>query len=147
MGDGQQWSPASNPYLPQAQQGFQQGMGMSGGTGGIAGYGLPVGQGAPGGNGVDWLRSLGMPIPAFLQQISNGNPVGPGNYNGVLQSLGGVQGLMSPQTLGNLNPSELQFLQGFFETVLGIPFQDVMSAAYRPFSGLGNAQSASTGWM
>lgn len=116
-------------------------------TGGIAGYGLPVGQGAPGGNGVEWLRSMGMPIPTFLDQISQGQSVGPANYNNALRGLGGVQGLMSPQTLANLAPSELQFLQGFFETVLGIPFNDIINAAYQPFAGLGNAQTAGFNWQ
>lgn len=116
-------------------------------AGGIAGYGLPVGQGAPGGNAVNWLAGQGMPIPSFVQQISNGQAVGAGNYNDVVQQLGGVQGLMSPQTLNNLNPSELEFLQGFFETVLGIPFNDIISAAYRPFNGLGNAQQAGFSWQ
>lgn len=134
--------------MQQPQQGGMGGAALGGtGEGGIAGYGLPVGQGAPGGNGVNWLDSLGMPIPSFLRQVSNGQTVGPANYNNVLQGLGGVNGLMSPQTLNNLNPSELDFLQGFFETVLGVPFQDVIQAAQRPFAGLGGAAQGQTTWQ
>lgn len=137
----------ANP-LPMAAPDPMQVMQQSGGgIGGGAGmFGLPVGQGAPGGSGVDWLSDLGMPIPQFLQQISDNQAVGPGNYNDVLQQLGGVGGLPSLQSLQNLNPSEQEFLAGFFETVLGIPFNDVVAAAARPFAGLGNAQQSRTAW-
>lgn len=128
---------------PQAGGGTPQ----AGGTGGIAGYGLPVGQGVPGGDALAWLQSMGMPIPDFLSRIQAGMPVGPADYNQVVNSLGGMRGLPSPQTLGNLNDSEMQFLQGFFETVLGIPFGDIVNSAYRPFSGLGNAQYGQMNWQ
>lgn len=141
---------AMNNYTQSVQGGnpdplaLMQGFGGQGIGGGAGQFGLPVGQGAPGGNAVDWLSGLGMPIPSFLQQISNNQPVGGSDYNTVLQQLGGVGGLPSLQSLMNLNPSEQEFLAGFFETVLGIPFNDVVAAAARPFSGLGEARSART---
>ena len=124
-------------------QGFSSAQG--GGIGGGAGqFGLPVGQGAPGGNALDWLSGLGMPVPPFLSNIANNRPASGGDYNTALQQLGGVGGLPSLQTLMSLSPSEQEFLAGFFETVLGIPFQDIVDAAARPFAGLGAARGART---
>lgn len=154
--------PAPNPqqvmqggptgYNPQsqgmAQQPYMPPTGQGGGIGGGAGqFGLPVGQGTPGGGpAVDWLKSQGMPIPSFLQQASDGQPIGGANYNETLTKLGDAGGLPSLQSLNNLNPSEQAFLQGFFETVLGIPYADVVAAAQRPFAGLGQATQGRANW-
>ena len=136
-------NPQSGPDPLAVMQGFSNAQG--GGIGGGAGqFGLPVGQGAPGGNALDWLTGLGMPVPPFLSNIANNRPGGGGDYNTALQQLGGIGGLPSLQTLMGLSPSEQEFLAGFFETVLGIPFTDIVSAAARPFSGLGQAQGART---
>ena len=143
MGGYQQSVQSGNPDPLSLMQGFSSAQG--GGIGGGAGqFGLPVGQGAPGGNALDWLSGLGMPIPPFLSNIANNRPGGGADYNTSLQQLGGIGGLPSLQTLMGLSPSEQEFLAGFFETVLGIPFTDVVAAAAKPFSGLGQARGART---
>lgn len=103
-------------------------------------FGFAPGQ-VPGGDAISFLRSQGLPVPDFLQQTASGQPVRPGSLGTAAQELGGVS-LPSLQGLRNLNPDELEFLAGFFETVLGIPFQTVINEIQRPFAGLQPAAAA-----
>lgn len=80
-------------------------------------------------------------VPNFLRMLSGGQAIGnPSNMNDTLMQLGQFNGTPSPQSLNNLNPSENQFLQGFMESILGIPWADITSAAYQPFQGLNTAR-------
>lgn len=100
----------------------------------------------PGDNAVNFIQQLGGQIPDFLSTLNQGQAVGGrGDIGRSLQGLGqfgGGGGVPSPQSLGNLQPSEMQFLQGFFETLLGIPMSDVMGASFAPFQGLRSAGPA-----
>lgn len=94
-----------------------------------------------GDNALDYLRSLGGTIPSFLQTLFNGGAVRePGNMSAALNGLGGwAGGVPSPQSFGNLSGSEGDFLQGFFESLLGIPMSDIMGASMQPFQNLRTA--------
>ncbi len=102
----------------------------------------------PGDNALNFIQQLGGQIPDFLSTLNQGQAVGaPGDIGASLQGLGqfgGGGGVPSPQSLSNLQPSEMQFLQGFFETLLGIPMQDVLGASFQPFQGLGRGRTART---
>ena len=113
------------------------------GYGGNEGYG-GVQQGfQPGNNALSFLEGLGGGVPEFLRMLSGGQALGrPGDMNSTLNQMGQFGGMPSPQSLGNMNWSELQFLQGFFESVLGIPFLDILGESTRPFEGLQTAKRA-----
>lgn len=92
-------------------------------------------------NAVDRLMFSGMPIPPFLNDLAGMSPTSTVDTARAVDLLGNVD-LPSPQFLSNLDPSAMAFLAGFFETVLGIPWADIMSASSRPYRGLRNAPVA-----
>lgn len=104
-------------------------------------FGFGFGQGVPGGDVVQFLMDAGFPDVSLLQAIQQGRPLGQTNVSSAAQQLGGI-GLPSPQSLTRLGPSGLQFLLGLFETMLGIPEEDLLFGALQPFQGLGGAPQA-----
>ena len=100
-------------------------------------FGMPQGA-VPGGDAIGYLRSLGMPIPDFLNNDMRMRPTDLGTS---LQQLGNVSA-PSLQALQRLNPSAQEFLAGFFETVLGIPMQDILFNAQQPWQGLGQGRKS-----
>lgn len=143
--------PSGNPYGIPGQEGvdwasntFTQPGTYAVSGGGIGGQSQAGPHFNMGDNALDFLKSLGGDIPSSLQSLFNGQPVGQAsNLGQSLMGLGGWQGgAPSPQSLGNMNPSELDFLQGFFQSLLGIPMEDVMNGVMQPFNGLNSARPA-----
>lgn len=91
---------------------------------------------------LDYIRSLGGAVPDSLSTLFNGQALSnPGNMSSVLNQLGGWQGgVPSPQSFMNMSPSELDYLSGFFESLLGIPMNDILAASTQPFNGLISAR-------
>ena len=106
-------------------------------------FGFQPGQGV---NVMDIFRQLGVTPPQFVQDLSQGRPSRPTNLGMATQQLGGLS-LPSPQMLGGLNPSGLQFLASIFEALLGIPFNDILSASMQPFQGLGQGRQGRTQYL
>lgn len=98
----------------------------------------------PSGNASADIRTLGGTVPSFVDTLQAGRPVsGPGDIGAELQQFGGFQGMFSPQSIGNLSDSELQFLIGLIESPLvGIPWSDVVGAMFQPYQGLTSAPKA-----
>lgn len=97
-------------------------------------FGLPTGQ-IPGGNALGFMQSQNIPTPQYVQDVANGLPTQSPDVASQAMAIG-QSNIPSMQTLANLSPSAQSFLQGFFETVLGIPWEDVLYAAQKPFLGL-----------
>lgn len=104
-------------------------------------FGFQPGQGVPGGNAIQYLERMGMPIPPHLRAVAGGRAVQRGDLNRASQQLGGAF-LPTPQAMQRMSPSEQQFTQGFYETVLGLPFSDIMQSIQQPFAGLRSARAA-----
>ena len=101
------------------------------------GFGFPSGA-LPGGNALNTLNGLGFPLPPGLTQLLQGG-IGPtSNFGASAQQLGGLP-IPSLQGLSRLGPSGLGILQSIFETMLGIPFNDILFASQQPFAGLFSA--------
>lgn len=113
---------------------------------GGTGFGFDVGAGVPGGNAVDFLTEQGFPVPDFLNALNDRDPFQTGDLAASAQQLGGIE-LPSLQSLSRLSPSELDFLSGFFESLLGIPFADILFAAQQPTRGLRQGAPARTGGL
>jgi hypothetical protein len=124
--------------------GISGGMQNAMGGGGQFDYGFDGG-----GNAMGRLQELlggnESAIPQFLQNLGRGKAVGRNNQAQAMQGLGQFS-MPSPQSLGNLGPSEMEFLSGFFESILGMPMSDVMQGVYAPFQGLRRAAPARTQW-
>lgn len=121
--------------------------GGGGGSGSVGDFGFPIGDTSPfggfGNDAVGFLQGAGGPVPDFLQALRGHDAFQQGDLASSAQQLGGVE-LPSLQSLSNLSPSELDFLGGFFESLLGIPFADILFAAQQPTRGLRNAAPART---
>ncbi len=100
----------------------------------------------PGGDALQFLRDIGFPIPSTFSGLQTGQPLQAGDLGTASQLLGGL-GIPSPQSLGRLDDTGLQLLQSIFETLLGIPFGDVVTAGRRPFQGLRSAPLGRTGLL
>ena len=137
-GPNNQWFGMPGTFSLPGSQGIQGGGGMGGGQP----FGFQPGQGVPGGNARDFLAQLGLPVPGSVDRLMQGQGVGsPGNLSSAMQQLGGF-GMPSPQALGNMSGSEQEFFAGLMETLLGIPFGDVVGEGRRPFRGLRSARTA-----
>lgn len=104
-------------------------------------FGFGFGQGVPGGDAVRFLEEAGFPDVNLLQSLQQGQALGRTDTGSAADQLGGLP-LFSPQSLANLGPSGVQFLMGLYSTMLGIPEEDLINAAFAPFRGLGSAAPA-----
>lgn len=100
----------------------------------------------PGGDALQFLRDIGFPIPSSFSGLQTGQPLQAGDLGTASRQLGGLD-IPSPQSLGRLDDTGLQLLMSIFETLLGIPFQDVQRAGLRPFQGLRGAPQGRTGLL
>lgn len=102
------------------------------------------------GNAMDFLGQLAGPgnTPNFLQMLAQGRPLtAPGNLDASMMQLGQFGGgTPSPQSFGNMSPSEAGFFQSFMESILGIPLEDILYASLQPYQGLGSARRARRQW-
>lgn len=112
------------------------------GSGGLGQFGLPTGP-IPGGNAFDFLRRGGFPQNDLLGALETGGRLPSTDISKALMDLGG-SALFSPQGLSNMDPLQMGFLQSFFETVLGIPFDAVLGGALQPFQGFNRGTQGRT---
>jgi hypothetical protein len=85
-----------------------------------------------------FMQQQGMPSSPNLERLMNGQALQSSDISRSVGALGNIP-IPSLQSLARLAPSELEFLSGLFETVLGIPFMDILWQAQRPYQGLRGA--------
>lgn len=85
-----------------------------------------------------FMEAQGMPSSPNLERLMNGQALQSADISRSVGALGNIP-IPSLQSLARLAPSELEFLSGLFETVLGIPFMDILWQAQRPYQGLRGA--------
>lgn len=131
------------PSIPQATAGQstlnQQAVASTGTQGAFApDFGLPIGS-VPGGNALDFLTQAGFPEAglSLVEMLQGGQQLPAGNLGLASDAFGGLP-IPSPQSIRN-NPD---FLASLFESVLGIPFDQIIQAALAPFLGLRQAPIA-----
>ena len=138
---------AAFPQTGPGSRPVPQGIGTTG-VGGQAGGGIGGAFGfqpgaVPGRDAIAFLSRTGMQLPQFLQALKTNEFIQPQNLQRASQELGGVN-LPSLQGFNRLLPSQQKILAGFFETLLGIPFEDIFAAISQPFQGLSSARPGAT---
>lgn len=90
----------------------------------------------PNGNAIGQIQAMGGVVPNFLSTMGQNRPVSaPGDVSSTFQNFTGF-GLPSPQTMGNMSPSEQGYFQGLTNSPLvGIPWGDLISAILSPYYG------------
>lgn len=107
-------------------------------------FGLPSGPVEGGLQG--FLQDNEVPMSPNLERLMQGQALQSADISRSVGSLGNIP-IPSLQSLSRLAPSELEFLSGLFETVLGIPFMDILWQAQRPYQGLRSAPMGSFGLL
>jgi len=107
-------------------------------------FGFGFGQGVPGGDAAEWLRNAGFPDMTIPDLLRSGAPMGPNRVAQTARQLGNF-GLMSPQQMQMQGQSGMEFILGMIQTMLGMPQEDYMQAAYAPFQGLMSPQQGRMG--
>jgi hypothetical protein len=85
-----------------------------------------------------FMQQQGMPSSPNIERLMRGEALQSADISRSVGALGNIP-IPSLQSLARLAPSELEFLSGLFETVLGIPFMDILWQAQRPYQGLRGA--------
>lgn len=107
----------------------------------------------PGGDAVSFLEEAGFPVPESFRNLREGQFLRRPDVGSAARQLGNV-GIPSPQSLRRLGlgvtgpegglTTGIEQLISLFEVLLGIPFQDILSASGAPFEGLRTARPGRT---